>query len=210
MTRKRLFCGLALIGVLAVSAAAIAGGGGPRIDTIEASIVYTSAEIKMRVCEGKDGEVFTEQRVRAFGEAEGDPRLTGDVVATLKLLNEDSTGESYQRGRLVIRDSDSGRKKAVARFTDAGVAEIFQGVLVGELKRGSKLLIANWRTTFHPNGAISQQIGGEAGDGRLPAIVAKGRCTGPFERSFIEFPPVPDDLSTTSRAAAKRVGWLNR
>jgi hypothetical protein len=209
MTRKRLFCGLALIGVLVVSAAAIAGGGGPRIDTVEASIVYTSAEIKMRGCEGKDGEFFTEQRVRAFGEVEGDPRLTGDVVTTLKLLNEDSTGESYQQGRIVIRDSDSGRKKAVARFSDAGDAEIFQGVLVGELKRGSKLLIANWRTTFHPNGAITQQIGGEAADGRLPAIVAKGRCMGPFERFFFEIPP-PDDLSTTSRAAGKRVGWLNR
>jgi hypothetical protein len=210
MTRKRLICGLVLMGVLAVSAAAIAGGGGPRIDTVEASIVYTSAEIKQRACEGKDGEVYTEQRVRAFGEAEGDPRLTGEVVVTLKLLNEDSTGESYQQGRLVIRDPDSGRRNAVARFTDAGVAEIFQGVLVGELKRGSRALIANWRTTFHPNGAISAQIGGEAGDGRLPAIVAQGRCKGPFEESFIELPPVQDELSTTSRTAGKRVGWLDR
>jgi len=44
---------------------------------------------------------------------------------SLSLLNENSTGESFQTGRLVIRDPDSGRKKVIARFTDAGVAEIF-------------------------------------------------------------------------------------
>ena len=85
----------------------------------------------------------------------------------------------------MIRDPDTGRKKAVATFTDAGVAEVFQGMLVGSLKPGGGNLVANWRTTFHENGAITAQIGGEAADGRLPAVVTGGRCKGPFER--VEF-----------------------
>lgn len=209
MTRKRLLGGLALIAVLMVSAVAIAGGSGPKIDPVQATIVYTFAELDMRSCEGPGGEVFTEQRVRAFGTAEGDPRLSGDVEVSLRLLNEDSTGESFQKGRLVIRDPDTGRKKADASFTDAGVAEIFQGVLVGKVKPRSKGLIANWRTTFHPNGAITAQIGGEAGDGRLPAVVVEGRCSGPFESSEIELPPPPEDLAVR-RAAGSHLGWLNR
>ena len=208
MTRKRLG-GLALIAVLAVSAVAIAGGSGPKINPVDATIVYTFAEIDMRSCVGTGGKSYTEQRVRAFGTSEGAARLTGDAEATLRLLNEDSTGESFQKGRLVIRDPDTGRTKAVARFTDAGVAEIFQGVLVGEVKPSSKTLIANWRTTFHPNGAITAEIGGEAADGRLPAIVVKGRCSGPFESSEIELPPPPEDLAGR-RAVGSRVGWLNR
>jgi hypothetical protein len=154
MTRKRLFGGPALIVLFVVSAVAIAGGEGPKIKQVQASIVYTSAEGETRFCEGPGGETFAEQRVRAFGTAEGSPALSGDVEVSLKLLNEESTGESFQEGRLVIHDPNTGRKKVVARFTDAGVAEIFQGTLVGKVKRGSKLLIANWRTTFHPNGAI--------------------------------------------------------
>jgi hypothetical protein len=209
MTRKRLFGGVALVAVLAVSAVAIAGGSGPKVSPVEATIVYTFAELEMRFCEGPGGEVFTEQRVRAFGTAEGDPRLAGDVEVRLRLLNEDSTGESFQRGTLAIRDSDTGRRKVVARFTDAGVAEIFQGVLVGQVKSGAKTLIANWRTTFHPNGAITAEIGGEAADGRLPAIVVKGRCSGPFESSEVELPPPPEDLAGR-RAVGSRVGWLNR
>ena len=208
MTRKRLG-GLALIAVLAVSAVAIAGGSGPKINPVEATLVYTFAEIEMRSCDGAGGESYTEQRVRAFGTSEGDPRLTGDAEVTLRLLNEDSTGESFQKGRLVIRDPDTGRTKAVARFADAGVAEIFQGVLVGEVKRGSKMLIANWRTTFHPNGAITAQVGGEAADGRLPAIVTRGRCQGPFESSEIELPQPKAEVAGI-RPVGQRVGWLNR
>jgi hypothetical protein len=96
----------------------------------------------------------------------------------------------------------------VARFTDAGVAEIFQGVLVGEVTRGSTL-ITNWRTTFHPNGAVTAEIGGSAADGRLPAVVVSGRCKGPFESFEFEIPPPEEDLAGR-RAAGQRVGWLNR
>src|SRR5512134_1081542 len=210
MSRKRWMGAVALVAVLGVSAAAIAAGGGPKIDPVEATITFTFAEVDYRGCEGRGDETFTEQRVHVIGTAEGDPRLAGAVEVRLRLLNEDSTGESFQKGKLVVRDPDTGRKKVVARFTDAGVAEIFQGMVEGKVNRGGKDLIANWRTTFHPNGAITAQIGGAAADGRLPAVVTKGRCKGPFDHLEYEIPPPETTVATARRTAKQRVGWLYR
>ncbi len=147
--------------------------------------------------------------MRVVGTSEGDASLTGDVEVTLHVLNEIETGESTQQGRLVIRDPDTGRKKVVASVNDAGFAEIFQGSLVGSLKPGGGNLVANWRTTFQENGAVTAQIGGEAADGRLPAVVTRGRCTGPFERVEVDFPPPEADLART-RASGQGVGWRYR
>jgi hypothetical protein len=83
-----------------VSAVAIAAGTGPKISPVEASIVVTFAEGDSRSCEGPGGETFVEQRVRVLGTAEGSPQLSGDVELSLRLLNENSTGESFQKGRL--------------------------------------------------------------------------------------------------------------
>lgn len=206
--RLRRVGGLALAVVLGVTAAAIAAGGGPRAEQVEATIVYTDAQIVERFCVGPEGD-FAEQRVVAKGKATGDPRLSGDVTLRIRLLNESATGESFQQGTLVIRDPDTGRKKVVARVADAGVAEIFQGSLVGTVRPGGWQLFANWRTTFQPNGAITAQIGGEAADGRLPAVIVKGRCTGPFDRSEIEL-PAPEDAAAARAASAQRVGWGTR
>jgi len=203
MSRKRWIGAVALVAVLGVSAAAIAAGGGPRIDQVAADITYTHVRVDFRFCEGADGE-YEENRVLVQGVSVGDPSLSGDVEVTIKVLNESETGESTQSGRLVIRDSDTGRKKATATFTDAGVAEVFQGMLVGSLKPGGNL-VANWRTTFHENGAITAQVGGEAADGRLPAVVTSGRCKGPFERVEFDLPPPGADLARSG--ASGRLGW---
>jgi len=207
MRRKLWVGGLVLAVVLGATAVAIAAGGGPRIDQVEATIAYTHVKVDERVCEGPEG-VFAEQRVVATGTATGDPRLSGDVVLRIRILNEFDTGESFQRGKLVIRNPDTGRKKVVARVTDAGAAEIFQGSLAGTVRPGGELF-ANWRTIFHPNGAITAQIGGVAADGRLPAVVVKGRCKGPFA-SFEADLPLPEEDAAPQRAAAQRVGWGHR
>lgn len=206
--KNRWVGGLALAVVLGVAAAAIAAGSGPRAEQVEATITYTHAKLFTRFCQGPEGE-FGEQRVVGRGTATGDPRLSGDVVLRVTLLNESATGESFQRGTLVIRDPDTGRKKVVARVADAGVAEIFQGSLAGSVRPGGWQLFANWRTTFHANGAITAQIGGEAADGRLPAVVIKGRCTGPFEPFELEIPP-PEEGAVARRVAVQRVGWMQR
>jgi hypothetical protein len=206
---------LALSAVVGVSAAAIAGNGRPphvgppHIEQIEAEITYRHVTGKQRFCEGPEGE-FVQQRLRVTGTSTGDPRLTGKVTLQLKgLLNEVATGESFQRGTLVIRNPVTGRKKAVARVVDAGIEEIFQGTLVGSVRNGNRMLIANWRTTFHENGAVTAQIGGVAPDRRLPAVVVRGRCTGSFERFDADIPP-PAGVAAAGRGAKPRVGWLGR
>ncbi len=208
MSRKRWIGAVALVAVLGVSAAAIGAGGGPQIEQVSADITYTHVRVDFRLCEGAGGE-YEEDRVLVQGVSVGDPSLSGDVEVTIKVINEAETGESTQSGRMVIRDPDTGRKKAVATFTDAGVAEVFQGMLVGSLKPGGQNLVANWRTTFHENGAITAQIGGEAADGRLPAVVTSGRCTGPFERVEFDLPPPEEELSR-AQASGLRVGWHYR
>ena len=87
------------------------------------------------------------------------------------------------------------------------MAEIFQGSLAGSVSPGGWQLFANWRTTFHENGAITAQIGGETADGRLPAVVVKGRCTGPFARFEADL-PAPEDAAAARTTAVQRVGWL--
>ena len=197
--------------VLGVGAAAIAGAvGGPRVDPIQAAITYTHVVVKDRSCEGPGGEIG-EQRVRVTGTSTGDPRLTGNVTVTLQDLYKLETNDEFQRGTLVIRNPRTGQKKAVARFADAGTGienQIFQGVLIGSVRNGNLRLIANWRTTFHENGAVTAQIGGIAPDGRLPAVVFRGHCTGPFDRFEIDLPP--PEAATASRTSKPRVGWLTR
>lgn len=104
----------------------------------------------------------------------------------------------------------TGRKKAEARFVDAGIEEIFHGTLIGSVRNGNRTLIANWRTTFHENGGITAQIGGVAPDVRLPAVVVRGRCTGHFESFEVELPTPLDGVAAAGRAAKPRVGWLGR
>jgi hypothetical protein len=208
MNPKRWLSVLALVAVLGVSAAAIGAGGGPQIDQVAAEITYTHVKLDFRICEGREG-VFEEDRVRVLGTSEGDASLTGDVEVTLKALFELETGEATQAGRLLIRDPNTGRKKAVGTFTDAGVAEILQGMVAGSLRPNGDALIANWRTTFHESGAITAQIGGEAPDGRMPAVVSSGRCKGPFTHVEFDVPPPESDLART-RASGQAVGWRDR
>jgi hypothetical protein len=165
--------------------------------------------VKIRICVGPGGEEFADQRVHAFGTAEGNPKLAGDVEVWLRVLNENSTNESWQKGRLVIRDSDTGRKNVIARVTDAGLGEVSQGTVVGKVLKGSMSLIANWRTTFHENGAITSQIGGVAPDGRLPAVVSRGSCKGPFTRIEADI-PASETAMGARRAGGARTGWLQR
>jgi hypothetical protein len=208
MRRKRRAAAvLAVLTVVGVSAAAIAGNGGPpRVEQVEASITYTHVVGKERICEGRDGGVFAEQKqVRVTGTATGDPRLSGNVTLNVRRLFIDiESGDGFWRGTLVIRGS--GKKKLHARFNEGGIAEIFQGSLVGSVRRHGTLY-ANWRTTFHENGAVTSQIGGVAADGRLPAVVLSGRCRGPFERFEADLPAPPTDGARQSRAAGRFGKW---
>lgn len=215
--------GLALFAVLVLSAAALAqSGGAPRVDRVEATVIFTHVSTKTRVCEGQDGE-YAEQRVRATGTATGAARLSGNLTFDLELLVELATGDGFEQGKVVIRDPATGKRKVVANEVDAGVDEISQGMLFGRIHGGQgddadddddggggrgERLFANWRITFHENGAVTAQIGGEAADGRLPAVAVSGRCTGPFESAEFDLPPPPAATATATRSSGRRIGWL--
>jgi hypothetical protein len=223
MRRSRLgTAGLALLAVLVVSAAALAqSGGAPRVDRVEATVIFTHASTKTRVCDGQDGQ-YAEQRVRATGTVTGDARLSGNLTFDLELL-VGPTGDGFQQGKVVIRDPATGRRKVVANEVDAGRDELNQGMLFGRTLGGgegddadddddggsgrSERLFANWRLTFHENGAVTAQIGSETADGRLPAVTVSGRCTGPFESAEVDLPP-PPATATATLSPGRRIGWL--
>jgi hypothetical protein len=223
MRRSRVAAaGVVLSAVLVASAAALAhSGGAPSVDRVDATVIFTHASTKTRVCEGQDG-LYVEQRVRATGTVTGDARLSGNLTFDLELLAEAATGDGFQQGKVVIRDPATGRKKVVANEVDAGMDEISQGMLFGRIHSGgrgddgddddddggrSERLFANWRLTFHVNGAVSAQIGGETADGRLPAVAVSGRCTGPFESAEVDLPP-PPATATATLSSGRRMGWL--
>ena len=198
------------VGVLGVGTAAAAGVfNKPSVEQVHTAITYTHATVDYRLCQGEQGP-FREARVRVVGDSTGDSHLTGKVTATLQYLWHDVTGDGYQRGRLVFRDAGTGQVKAQADFVDASVAEIAQGTLVGSVQRDGRMLIANWRTTWHENGAVTAEIGGEAADARLPAVIVGGHCTGPFTRLEEDFPPPGTAVATARRAADGYIGWLRR
>ena len=215
LRRKRVIAAtaalVALVALVGGSTVAIAGDDGqPRTDRVEAAITFTHVKFRERVCEGVGG-LYVEQRVSVTGTSVGD--LAGEVTVRLELLIELDTGDGFEAGTLVIRDPASGRKVVDARFDNGDIDEISQGSLLGRVRDGGSdddedggKLFANWRITFHENGAVTAQIGGVAADGRLPAVVVGGQCSGPFESGEADLPP-PGVATTTESGSGARTRW---
>jgi hypothetical protein len=195
--------------VLATTAVAVAQVTGPSFDQVQATVTYTEATVRARECEGPDGTIGDAQVV-VRGRATGNALLSGNVVVRLSVNTfEFDTGESLDRGTIRIRDPQTNRLKVRAQFVQPGIEEIAQGLLVGTV-RGGGSLYANVRTTFFENGAIVTQIGGEAPDGRLPAVIKRGgRCPGPFGPPETAQIPAPPNGGTAARQArSERLGWF--
>ena len=217
MPRRGLgLAGVVALGVLGVVAAALAAGGRqPDTDSVLANVVFTHVEGKTRLCEGVDGE-YAEQVVTVTGTSTGDPRLSGRVTFSVSVLINIENGVGTEDGTIRIQDAQSGRTKLKARAQDAGVAEIWEGLLAGQVRdrgsggegsTGTGQIHANYRITAFPNGAVTMQIGGVNADGRNPGVIFNGRCKGKFERFEADIPP-PATATTRTRAVAPKVGWL--
>jgi hypothetical protein len=192
--RRRLGLVIATgFGIFGLTAVAVASHGNrPQTDSVMALQTYTHIEGKFRECEGRDGP-YLQQRFTVTGTSTGDPRLAGDVEVRIQrdLLNL-ATGFGTFHARLVIRDSSTGRKKVAGEWQAVTAQDISQGLLRGEVRdegvvSGRGELFANIRTRFHPNGAVTSQIGGVT-DGRNPAVIQSGRCTGRWERFEADIP----------------------
>jgi len=203
---------------VALPVALVAGGtgwaalsGAPSTEQVSAEFAFSHVVVKERDCTGADGSVFAQQVVIATGTSTGDPRLSGEVTFHSSLLVDTATGEGMDVSRWRVRDA-SGAWKAQGAVTEAGIDEISQGTLVGQVRTpagpsGDRLrLIAGFRLTFHPNGAVTGRIGGDVGDGRLPAVLVGGSCAGPSERFEVDL-PAPDDPVEPGLRATRRIGW---
>ena len=199
---KHRAAALAVPAALVASAVAIAAHSGPpRTDRVAADITFTHIRGELRTCEGQGGE-YIEQKVVVTGTATSETGLAGDVSVRAHVLVEADTGDGYNSGRMIIRDTATGALKLSARYDNAhmGPLAMSQGVLTGFGRdaQGRAPLVANWRITVHPNGAVTAQIGGEAADGRLPALLVAGRCSGRFERFEGDFPAPGADGTQTA------------
>jgi hypothetical protein len=217
MSRRRLgLVGVLALGALGVVAAAVAAGGRqPDTDSVMATVVFSHVEGKTRLCEGVDGE-YAEQVVTVSGTSTGDPRLSGRVTFSAYVLINIENGVGAESGSIRIRDTQTGRTKLKAKARDAGVAEIWEGLIAGQVRHqgsgaeentGTGDIHANYRITAFPNGAVTMQIGGTNPDGRNPGVIFDGRCRGKFERFEADIPP-PATSITRTRTAAPKVGWL--
>lgn len=214
---KRGLAALVALGTLAVGTLAVASGDlRPDTDSVMTTIVFSHVAGKTRSCDGVDG-TYTEQVVSVTGTATGDPRLSGKAVFSVSLIVNDGNGVGVEDGTLRISDPTTGRTKLKARVKDAGVAEIWQGLVFGQVRdrgtgpdeetSGAGGLHAGYRITFFPNGSVTMQIGGEAADGRIPGVIFSGKCKGKYERFEGDIPP-PATLSARTRAVAPKAGWL--
>ena len=186
------------LGAFGVTAVAIASHSNrPQTDPVMAVTTYTHIEGKARLCDGQDGQ-YLQQRFTAIGTSTGDPRLTGNVEvhAQHDLLNL-GTGFGAIHAKYVIRDPRNRKRKFDGVFQAAVTQEISQGFLRGKVlddgvdtneeTSGDGELFANIRTTFHANGAVTSQIGGTT-DGRNPAVIQSGHCTGAWEKFAFDIP----------------------
>lgn len=187
------------LGIFGVTAVAIASHDGrPQTDPVMAVQTFTHIEGKFRLCDGQDGP-YLQQRFTATGTSTGDPRLTGNVEVRARhdVLNL-ATFFGAIEAKYVIRDPSTRKKKFEGEFQAAVAQDISQGFLRGKVQdegtgsneetSGAGDLFANIRTTFHPNGAVTSQIGG-ATDGRNPAVIQSGQCSGRWERFESDIPP---------------------
>jgi hypothetical protein len=215
-TKRRLTIALMLAAALTASTAAIAAQRHqPDTDEVMAEVAYTHVKVKHRECEGVDGP-YAEEFVRVSGTSTGDPRLSGDVEVRIYLIVNIENGVGIEEGTFTIRDPATGSLKARGRLKDAGTAEITQGVIFGrvhsegagpgEETQGDGQIIANFRTTFGPEG-VTTQIGGEALDGRLPAVVWSGHCTGPYEHFEADISEGEATAPAATAASRGLSGW---
>jgi hypothetical protein len=214
MRRNGWLLSAAVAGLLVAAAGALAHGDDrPQVDPLAAEVVISHIEGKSRSCEGQDGMYVENRNVVATGTSTGDSRLAGTVRITWdEIFNTDAVEPTDEAGpfvgRIVIRDSGTGRKKAEGEFNNAGPLDMVQGVIAGSIRDqgagpdedslGAGRWISHWRIIYGENGSVAAQIGGEAPDTRFPSSVDSGSCRGPFEPFEGDVPPPETVVAATA------------
>ena len=173
---------------LAGAGLALADGNGntPRIDPVQATFRPTGLTQVERTCQGEDG-LYAEVKAVVRGNTTGDPRLSGPTVARFRDFFNTDTGDGVLRGDLVVTEAGGGQKKvkgnAISVDYRLPAGDESAGFIRGKVKEGETsdlpggALFANFRVSFI-NGTV--QIGGSWRNSRIPAVIQRGHCTGPF------------------------------
>ena len=213
---RRSLAVMVALGLLGVVAAGVAASGRqPDTDSVMATVVFSHVEGKTRSCEGVDGE-YAEQFVEVTGTSTGDPRLSGKVTFSVYVISTSRTASAPRTERSGSRTPRPGAPRSRRRRRTQASGEIWQGLAFGrvsdrgsggEESTGTGQIHGNYRITFLPNGAVTMQVGGEAADGRIPAVIFSGQCKGKYERFESDIAP-PATATARTRAAAPKAGWL--
>lgn len=158
----------------------------PRTQPVTGMFTGAPVNARQRTCTGADGP-YLEIRGQFTGTiASSDPRLTGnlDFMANPALVNL-ATGFGTFRGRFRVSDPDTGRLKGEGEFfTVVTEASLNHGFALGHVISGggaAEDFFANFQSTFDLALNVTGNFGG-VGDPRLPAVIQKGQCSGPFTK----------------------------
>ncbi len=186
-TRPRL-AAIAVLGAIAVGSQDVSFAQQPQPRTEPVTGMFTGAPVnaRQRTCAGADGPDLEIRGHFAGTIASSDPRLTGtlDFMANPALVNL-ATGFGTFRGRFRVSDPDTGRLKGEGEFfTVVTEASLNHGFALGHVISGggaAEDFFANFQSTFDLALNVAGNFGG-VGDPRLPAVVQKGQCSGPFTK----------------------------
>lgn len=186
----------AVTAVTAFGGYAVAGLGDRKPQTDQAVASLTGERrvfVRQEVCQGRDGEY--RKAVEVFGgvSQSDDPRLSGALTVRIKSFINRSPDqqEGTARGRIVIRDPASGRKKVEAHFdavSDDGAT--FEGLLVGRVRAadgddkapgGRQRIVANFFGRFdamdnEKDFAVTLGQEPPTDSARNSAVVQSGSC----------------------------------
>jgi hypothetical protein len=130
-------------------------------------------------CAGAPGVV--EVRTTLAGQATSpDPRLSGALTVSARVLVSTVGGNGFTTGRIVIRDPASGRVKVRAELTqlETATATKFDGLLVGTVEPGGSRLVALYSGRIDTQaGTLGANVGTDTPVApRHTGVVVSGDC----------------------------------
>lgn len=186
--KRRSALTISILAVAAFSAASVAVAGqrhAPKVDPVLGTFSFASAHEKQRVCAGEDGP-YIEIRAHHVGEQEGDARLSGDIELEAHNLVNLVTGLGTSEGTFTVRDPATNALKVKGEyhgiFTEGSK---FHGLAFGTVRgpEGKSEVIDLFKADVNlATGVVSGQFGGEADDRRIPAVIHRGDCSGPWTK----------------------------
>jgi hypothetical protein len=184
--KRQIALALSTLAVVAFATAAGAGGRqSPRVDPVLGTFSFASAYEKQRFCTGEDGP-YIEIRAHHEGTQSGDPRLSGNIELEAHNLVNLATGLGTSEGTFTVRDPATKALKAKGSyhgiFTEGSK---FHGLSSGSVKGsgGETRFISLFKADVNlATGVVSGQLGGATADARIPAVIQRGACSGPWTR----------------------------